>query len=60
MLYLHVEALGFLDKRRRHGQEYDVCVHVRRAVVGVEALDASFVHLFDYARHYVKPGKAGS
>lgn len=56
--YLHVEPLGLLDERGRHGQEDDVRVKVRRAVVGVEALDPRLVHATDDGGHHVKTRQA--
>ena len=59
-MHLHVETLGLLDERGGHGQEHDVGVQVRRAVVRVEALDARVVHLADDGRHHVEPGEAAT
>lgn len=52
--YLHVQALGFLDKRRRHRQEDDVRIKVVRAVVGVKALDARLVHFLDDGGNHIE------
>ena len=57
--YLHVEPLGLLDQGGGHGQEDDVRVKVRRAVVGVEALDPRLVHVADDGGHHVKTREAG-
>ena len=58
--YLHVEALGLLDERGGHGQEHDVGVQVRWAVIRVKALDAGVVHLADDGRHNVETSETAT